>query len=223
MIKTRTLNQNIVTILNVLLPCHSCLKCEIIHTLFINQFYRMLNCFIFNHNNCAPDSKQQSILLEHDDVIKWKHFQRYWPFVPGIYRLPVKYPQKGQWGGDLMFFLWSAPEQTVETPVILRCHRAHYEGNVMITGVQGYKAVHLPQRHRWCESVPQRQHLTRGSADSSNSLRMYIISHTICTRLWCAALFCGYITRSQQIHSFTHILQGYITGTRVVIVSQGHG
>ena len=120
-------------------------------------------------------------------------------------------------------FLWSAPEQTVETPVILRCHRAHYEGNVMITGVQGYKAVHLPQRHRWCESVPQRQHLTRGSADSSNSLRMYIISHTICTRLWCAALFCGYITRSQQIHSFTHILQGYITGTRVVIVSQGHG
>ena len=26
---------------------------------------------------------------EHDDVIKWKHFLRYWPFVRGIHRSPV--------------------------------------------------------------------------------------------------------------------------------------
>ena len=25
----------------------------------------------------------------HDDVIKWKHFPRYWPFVWGIHRLPA--------------------------------------------------------------------------------------------------------------------------------------
>ena len=25
----------------------------------------------------------------HDDVIKWKHFPRYWPFVRGIHRWPV--------------------------------------------------------------------------------------------------------------------------------------
>ena len=25
----------------------------------------------------------------HDDVIKWKHFPRYWPFVQGIHRSPV--------------------------------------------------------------------------------------------------------------------------------------
>ena len=25
----------------------------------------------------------------HDDVIKWKHFPRYWPFVRGIHRPPV--------------------------------------------------------------------------------------------------------------------------------------
>ena len=25
----------------------------------------------------------------HDDVIKWNHFPRYWPFVPGIHRSPV--------------------------------------------------------------------------------------------------------------------------------------
>ena len=33
----------------------------------------------------------------HDDVIKWKHFPRYWPFVHS--------PHKGQWRGALMFCL----------------------------------------------------------------------------------------------------------------------
>ena len=59
--------------------------------------------------------------VDHDDVIKWKHFPRYWPFVRGIHRWPVDSPHKGQWGGALIFLL-SAPEQTVEqtidTPVI---------------------------------------------------------------------------------------------------------
>ena len=43
--------------------------------------------------------------LWHDDVIKWKHFPRYWPFVRGIHRSPVNSPHKGQWRGALMFFL----------------------------------------------------------------------------------------------------------------------
>ena len=46
----------------------------------------------------------------HDDVIKWKHFPRYWPFVRGTHRSLVKSPHKGQWCGTLMFFIWSAPE-----------------------------------------------------------------------------------------------------------------
>ena len=51
--------------------------------------------------------------LIHHDVIKWKHFPRYWSFVRGIHRSPVDSPYKGQWRGTLMFFL-SAAEQTVE-------------------------------------------------------------------------------------------------------------
>ena len=43
------------------------------------------------------------VLLKHDDVIKWKHFPRYWPFVRGIHRWPVNSPHKGQWRGALMF------------------------------------------------------------------------------------------------------------------------
>ena len=41
----------------------------------------------------------------HDDVIKWNHFPRYWPFVRGIHRSPVNSPHKGQWRGALMFSL----------------------------------------------------------------------------------------------------------------------
>ena len=35
-------------------------------------------------------------LYLHDDVIKWKHFPRYWPFASGIHRSTVDSPHKGQ-------------------------------------------------------------------------------------------------------------------------------
>ena len=38
----------------------------------------------------------------HDDVIKWKHFPRYWPFVREFHRSPVNSTHKGQWLGALM-------------------------------------------------------------------------------------------------------------------------
>ena len=41
----------------------------------------------------------------HDDVIEWKHFSRYWPFVWGIHQSPVNSPHKGQWRGAWMFSL----------------------------------------------------------------------------------------------------------------------
>ena len=46
----------------------------------------------------------------HNDVIKWKYFPRYWPFVRGIHRPPVNSPHKCQWRGALMFsliFAWT--------------------------------------------------------------------------------------------------------------------
>ena len=41
----------------------------------------------------------------HDDVIKWKHFPRNWPFVWEIHRSQVISPHTGQWCGALMFSL----------------------------------------------------------------------------------------------------------------------
>ena len=44
-------------------------------------------------------------MFDHDDVIKWKYFPRYWLFVRVIHRSPVNSPHKAQWRGALMFSL----------------------------------------------------------------------------------------------------------------------
>ena len=41
----------------------------------------------------------------HYDVIKWKHFPRYWPFVRIIHRSPMNSLHRGQWRGALIFSL----------------------------------------------------------------------------------------------------------------------
>ena len=38
--------------------------------------------------------------LLHDDVMKWKHFPRYWPFVGGIHRSPVDLRLNNGWVND---------------------------------------------------------------------------------------------------------------------------
>ena len=73
-------------------------------------------------------------LFIHDDVIKWKHLPRYWPFVRGIHRSPVNYPHKGQWHGALMFSLicaWINSWVNIREAGDLRRQRDHYDVNVM--------------------------------------------------------------------------------------------
>ena len=41
----------------------------------------------------------------HDDVIKWRHSPRYWPFVRGLHRSLVNSSHKDQWRKALMFSL----------------------------------------------------------------------------------------------------------------------
>ena len=67
--------------------------------------------------------------VSHDDVIKWKHFPRYWPVV-----WPVNSLHKGQGRGALMFSLicasingWVHNREAGD----LRRHRAHYDVTVM--------------------------------------------------------------------------------------------
>ena len=72
--------------------------------------------------------------MGHDDVIKWKHFPRYWPFVRGIHRSQVNSPHKGQWRGALMFSLicvWIDGWVNNHEAGDLRRYRAHYDVTVM--------------------------------------------------------------------------------------------
>ena len=85
-------------------------------------------------------------MLVHDDVIKWKHFPRYWQFVRGIHRFPVNSPHKGQWRGASTFSLicvgingWVNNRKTGD----LRRHPAHYDVIVMV----------IPHT-MWCIPVP---------------------------------------------------------------------
>ena len=82
------------------------------------------------------------LLLTHNDVIKWKHFPRYWPFVQGIHRSPVNSPHKGQWRGALMFTLicaringWANSREAGD----LRRYRPHYDVIVMKFSIMEYK------------------------------------------------------------------------------------
>ena len=82
------------------------------------------------------------LVCQHDDVIKWKHFAPYWPFVWGIPRSPVNSPHKGQWDGALMFSLictrtngWANNRNAGE----LRRNLTHYDVTVMEVHKPGHQ------------------------------------------------------------------------------------
>ena len=72
---------------------------------------------------------------ECHDVIKWKHFPRYRPFVRGIHRSPVNSPHKGQWCRSLMFSLicaWINGWVNNGEAGDLWCQLAHYDVTIMM-------------------------------------------------------------------------------------------
>ena len=78
--------------------------------------------------------KTYEVIIWHDDVIKWRHIPRCWPFTRGIHRSPVNSPHRGQWRGVLMFSListrvngWVNNREAGD----FRRHYAHYDVIVM--------------------------------------------------------------------------------------------
>ena len=81
-----------------------------------------------------PPSPEHRQVLLHDDVIKGKHFPRYWSFVRGIHRSPVNSSHKGQWRGALMFSVicaWTNGCVNNRDAGDLRCHQTHYDVTLM--------------------------------------------------------------------------------------------
>ena len=109
--------------------------------------------------------------LPHDDVIKWKHFPRYWPFVRGIPRSPVNSPHKGQWCGALIFSLictringWVSNGEAGG----LRRNRAHYDVTVKYQVVD----IQLIIPHPWGSRLIS----TRGSFSLIIAWKVFEIS-----------------------------------------------
>ena len=80
----------------------------------------------------------------HDDVIKWKHFPRYWLFVRGFHRSPVNSPHKGQWRGALMFSF------SIACPVADQRKHRNSESLAFVRGT-----------HRWPVDSPHKGPVTR--------------------------------------------------------------
>ena len=86
---------------------------------YSTQFMRILyDCHVLDHKNtstgsllsvrltvCIASAQMWHMILPHDDVIKWKQFPRYWPFVREIHRWLVNSLHKGQRRRALMFSL----------------------------------------------------------------------------------------------------------------------
>ena len=84
----------------------------------------------------------QVFTVSHDDVIKWKRFPRYWPFVQGIHRSP----HKGQWRGALMFsliYVWINSWVNNGEAGDLKCHWAHCDVIVMVIFVWNCNAMDI--------------------------------------------------------------------------------
>ena len=92
----------------------------------------------YNHYDPHLQKRQKAGIVHtapvHDDVIKWKHFPRCWPFVREIHRSPVNFPHKGQWRGALMFSLiyaWINDWVNNREAGDLRRQHGHYDVIVM--------------------------------------------------------------------------------------------
>ena len=78
-------------------------------------------------------------MCSHCDVIKWKHFPRYWAICAGNSPVTVNSPHKGQWRGVLMCSLicnWTNGWVNNREAGDLRRHRAHYDV-ILMDGLVG--------------------------------------------------------------------------------------
>ena len=95
---------------------HSCSKLESSHLINYPFIMTQVACVLkINHcfwiMACSPcGTKPLCKTGANDDVIKWKHSLRCWPFVRGIHRSPVNSPH-GTSDAELWCFFWSVPEK----------------------------------------------------------------------------------------------------------------
>ena len=95
----------------------------------------MYSVVLLQHKTTCQKKHSWPTEKSHDDVIKWKCFLRYWPFVREIHRSPVNSPHKGQWRRTLLFSLicvWTNGWVNNRDAGDFRRNRAHYDLIIML-------------------------------------------------------------------------------------------
>ena len=154
---TSEVNRNRVSRIQHLLTRIACKKSDYINPqcndlVTPNRMRKTRLCSVYSVLECnhgpAPHNKSDGVTIQseiygyHDDVIKWKHFPRNWPFVRKIHRSPVNFPHKGQWRGALMFSLiyaWINDWANNREAGDLRRQHGHYDVIVMMIKVLNKK------------------------------------------------------------------------------------
>ena len=138
----------------------------------------------------------KAMFLNHDDVIKWKHFLRYWPFVRGIHRSR----------GALMLSLicaWTDGWVKNRYAGDLRRHRAHYDVTVMNGRSNENRQI------SWCQLVM----ITYGDInDNKVGIRNFQISGRLCGCILAISLWNGYY--SDYIARFAFVTNGSLHALR---------
>ena len=84
----------------------------------------------------------------HDDLIKWRHFPRYWLFVRTTHRSPVNFPHKSQWRGALMLFFYLRRNKRFS-----KQSRGHYDVTVMLSFTDIYHIPFHPCLRRYADVI----------------------------------------------------------------------
>ena len=144
--------------------------------------------FLFNsasNNPCWPTCHQgQWVNLSHDDVMKWKDYPRYWPFVRVIHRSQVDSPHRGQLRGTLMLSLicpWTNGWINNRDAGDLRRHRAHYNVAVIRLCFQAHET--------WMVVPGRGSHMSAGT-----TMLWWSMVRSTCWR-------CGKYSRDKYLHT----------------------
>ena len=135
----------------------------------------------------------------HDDVIKWKHFPRYWPFVQGILRSPVNSPHKNRWRVALMFSLicaWTNGWVNHRDAGHLRRDRAHYDVTVMAQ-MTNQRNVSPSSDMPTCDNLAFLSSFSSRSFSSISSM----ISLSVAVLLTCASFWMDFALSAAKLNS----------------------
>ena len=116
-----------------------------------------------------------------DDVIEWKHFPRYCPFVQGIHRSPVNSSHKGQWRGALMFSLicaWTNSWANNGDAGDLWRHRAHCDAIVMHGSTTAVFCTEFQKDSSTMKNVVETRNIARFQIKTDSRQLVYIVMGT---------------------------------------------